>query len=56
MVEPEVEARIVRLHYVEKWTIGTIARELSVHHSVVRRVLAQNGVQRELYFVRPSLI
>ncbi len=56
MVEPEVEARIVRLYYVEKWTIGTIARELSVHHSVVRRVLGENGVQRALYFVRPSLI
>ena len=38
------------------YTIGTIARELSVHHSVVRRVLSENGVQRELYFVRPSLI
>lgn len=41
MIPPELEARILRLHEVEKWPIGTIARELGVHHSVVRRVLRQ---------------
>jgi transposase len=47
MVTPaDIEARILRYHHVEKWTIGTIARQLHVHHSVVRRVLAQAGLPR----------
>ena len=47
MVTPaDIEARILRYHHVEKWTIGTIAAQLHVHHSVVRRVLAQAGLPR----------
>lgn len=56
MVSPEVEARILRLHHAEGWKVGQIARELGVHHSVVRRVLAQSGVSQGLYFVRPSIV
>ena len=55
MVSPEAEARILRLYHNEHWKIGEIARELHVHHSVVRRVLSNNGVSKELYFVRLSL-
>lgn len=48
MIPPELEARILRLHQVEKWPIGTIARELDVHHGVVRRVLRQaNAIDAE---------
>lgn len=36
---PEVEAEVRRLHYAEHWPIGTIAKQLSVHEDVVRRVL-----------------
>jgi transposase len=43
---PDIEAQILRYHHAEKWTIGTIARQLHVHHSVVRRVLAQAGLPR----------
>ena len=39
-----LEAEIERLHYAEKWPIGTIATQLRVHHETVRRVLAQAGV------------
>ena len=39
MIDPEVEAEILRLFHAEKWPIGTIATQLRVHHSVVRRVL-----------------
>ena len=35
---PDCEAQILRYHHVEKWPIGTIAQQLHVHHSVVRRV------------------
>ena len=44
MILPKLEAEILRLYHAEKWRIGTIARQLGVHHSVVRRVLAQDGV------------
>lgn len=29
----------MRYYHVEKWKIGTIARQLGIHHSTVRRVL-----------------
>jgi transposase len=45
-VPPEVEAQILRLHHVEKWRKGTIARQLHVHHGTVTRVLAQAGLPR----------
>src|SRR6202046_5008964 len=43
---PAIEAQILRFYHAEKWTIGTIARQLHIHHSVVRRVLAQAGLPR----------
>ncbi len=44
MIEKELEALILRLHHVEKWPVGTISSQLSVHHDVVRRVLRQAGL------------
>ncbi|MBP9172579.1 MAG: IS21 family transposase, partial [Kofleriaceae bacterium] len=35
----EVEAEVVRLHYVEHWRVGTIATQLALHPDVVKRVL-----------------
>ena len=43
VINAEREAEILRLYYAEKWKIGTIARELGVHKSVVRRVIAQES-------------
>jgi transposase len=43
---PDIEAQILRFYHAEKWTMGTIARQLHIHHSVVRRVLAQAGLPR----------
>lgn len=40
------EAEILRFYHVEKWRVGTIARQLGVHHSAVCRVLAQAGLPR----------
>jgi transposase len=57
MISPELEGKILRLYHAERWRIGTIARELGVHHSVVRRVLAHNGVSPgRLYQLRPSIV
>ncbi len=53
---PDIEAQILRYYHAEKWTAGTIARQLQVHHSVVRRVLAQAGLPRIGPAKRPSPI
>src|SRR5208337_174158 len=55
VIAPDIEAQILRYH-PEKWTVGTIARQLHVHHSVVRRVLAQAGLPRIGPPPRPSQI
>jgi transposase len=43
MISPKLEADILRLYHAEKWRVGTIAGQLGIHHSVVRRVLAREG-------------
>ncbi|HET8996233.1 MAG TPA: IS21 family transposase [Acetobacteraceae bacterium] len=53
---PDIEAQVLRYYHAEKWTAGTIARQLHVHHSVVRRVLAQAGLPRIGAAPRPSRI
>lgn len=45
-IPPELEAQILRYYHVEKWRIGTIARQLHVHHGSVERVLSQAGLPR----------
>jgi transposase len=45
-ISPELEAQILRYYHVEKWRVGTIARQLRVHHGTVTRVLAQAGLPR----------
>jgi transposase len=43
---PEQIAQIQRYYHVEKWRIGTIARQLHIHHGSVERVLRQAGLPR----------
>jgi transposase len=47
-IPPDLEARILRYHHVEKWPTGTIAKQLGVHHTTVSRVLIQAGLPRIL--------
>jgi len=44
MIARQIETEILRLHQTEHWPIGTIAAQLKIHHSTVRRVLAQASV------------
>jgi len=53
---PDIEAQVLRYYHAEKWTAGTIARQLHVHHSVVHRVLAQALLPRIGAAPRPSRI
>lgn len=55
-IAPELSARILRLYDVEKWRVGTIARQLHVHRDTVHRVLAQNGLPTPSSPLRPSRI
>jgi transposase len=43
MISPETEALILRYYHAEHWKVGTIARQLGIHHSAVRRVLIKDG-------------
>src|SRR5271168_280670 len=45
-IPPDLEAQILRYYHVEKWRVGTIARQLRVHPETVARVLAQAGLPR----------
>ena len=38
-VSNEIEAQIMRYFHVEKWKVGTIARQLGIHHSTAGRAL-----------------
>ena len=55
MITPERAAEILRLYHAEKWKPGTIARQLGVHHTTVRRVLAEAGQAPGLISARPSM-
>ncbi len=41
-INQEVSAQILRFYHAERWRVGTIARQLGIHHDVVRRVLDQD--------------
>lgn len=55
-ISGDLEAKILRYHHVEKWRVGTIARQLEIHHSSVTRVLQKSGVQKVPSIKRESLI
>ena len=55
-IPPDLEAQILRYYHVEKWRVGTIARQLRVHPETVARVLAQAGLPRIGPPQRPSKI
>lgn len=55
-IAPDLAAQIWRLYSVERWRVGTIARQLHVHRDTVRRVLAWAGVPAPSSPLRPSRI
>jgi transposase len=55
-IPPELEAKILRYFHVEKWKVGTIARQPGVHHGTVDRVLSRAGLPKVERPHRPSRI
>ena len=55
-IPKEKEAEILRFAHAEKWLVGTIAKQLGVHHTTVTRVLEHNGLPRAQRFTGPSII
>jgi transposase len=56
MISRELEAQILRLHHAEGWPVGTLARQLNIHHSTVRRVLGQAGIPAAHQYTRPLMV
>jgi transposase len=56
VIPKELEERILRLHLVEGWRVGAIAREVGVHHNTVKRVLVGHGVPLKPGPRRPSMV
>lgn len=54
MIPAQLEAKIRRLFHAERWPVGTIAREVGVHHATVRRVLQSDGVPLSVIPTRRS--
>lgn len=55
MISKSQSAEILRLYHAEKWKVGTIARQLHVHHGTVRRVLRRAGVTLPSGRLKPSI-
>ena len=41
-ISQEISARVLRFYHAEGWRVGTISRQLGIHHDVVRRILNQD--------------
>lgn len=55
-IDKDIEAKILRYHFVEQWKVGTISAQLNIHHSVVDRVLSQAGLPKVERSLRTSII
>ena len=55
-ISKDLEAKILRFHFVEHWGPHTIATQLGIHHSAVDRVLCQAGMPKAERTRRASII
>ena len=55
-ISSDLEAKIKRYYYVEHWRVGTISRQLGVHHGTVKRVLSQVGVSKNELLTQASMV
>ena len=55
-ISEDLKAKILRYAHVEKWRVGTISREVGIHHSTVKRVLANTGIPKISIMPNASII
>ncbi len=55
-ISKQKEAEILRYYHAEKWRVGTLVKQLQLHHSTVERVLEQHGLPRASRTTQPSII
>lgn len=55
-ITSDLETKIARYYYVEKWRVGTIASQLGIHHSTVQRVLSKKGVEPKTLVSQISIL
>lgn len=55
-ISDDLKAKILRYHHVEKWRVGTIAKQLHVHYSVIKRVLSECGIPKSQFIKKELLI
>lgn len=56
MISRETAAEILRLYHAEGWRVGSISRQLGIHHRTVKRVLVAEGAARPNRAARPRMI
>ncbi len=56
MISKDIEAQILRYNLVEKWSVGTIAQQIGIHHDTVERVLCQANLPSIKKICRPCMI
>jgi len=56
MIDKELEAKILRYHFVEGWRVNTIAQQVGAHHTTVDRVLTQAGLPKAERTHRTSIV
>lgn len=49
-------ADILRYYHVEKWRVGTMAKQLGVHHATIKRVLSSHGIPKSDFLTKGSMI
>ncbi len=54
--DSEIEAEILRLAFIDEWPVGTIATQLSIHRSVVERIISQSQDATITKLTRQKLI
>ncbi len=54
-VADETVAKVLRLFHAERWRVGTIARQLGIHHTTVARILRSAGIPDASLESRPSI-
>ena len=55
-ISEDLKAKILRYHHVEKWRVGTIANQLGVHHTTIKKLISQTCVHKSDVFKQPSMI